>query len=177
MDEARVGLIPSYRAMWAKKGHRPTASSRRRYQWRYDYAFVHPASGRMVNFVWSSVDSEVMSLVLERFATEVDAGPHRHIVLVLDGAGWHTSKTLVIPEGIHLVFLPPYSPELQPAEKLFPLVNEALANRLFKSIDELVEVLCVRLRTLQADPFLISGHTFFHWWPRDIQPQALRVAS
>ena len=47
MDEARVGLIPTYRAMWAKKGVRPGVSSKRRYKWRYNYAFVHPVSGEM----------------------------------------------------------------------------------------------------------------------------------
>ena len=49
------------------------------------------------------------------------------MLLVLDGARWHTSKSLKIPEGIHLEFLPPYSPELQPAERLWPLTNEPIA--------------------------------------------------
>ena len=41
MDEARIGLVPTYRAVWARRGERPTASSRRRYAWRYLYSFVH----------------------------------------------------------------------------------------------------------------------------------------
>jgi hypothetical protein len=105
MDEARVGLIPSYRAVWARKGKRPMASSRRRYQWRYDWAFVHPRSGTMVHFVWCSVDTEIMTATLAAFAAQVGAGPNRRIVLVVDGAGWHTSEKVVIPEGVHLVFL------------------------------------------------------------------------
>jgi hypothetical protein len=59
------------------------------------------------------VNIEVFSLALAHFAQEVSAGPDRHVVLVLDRAGWHKSGEVLMPEGIHLLFLPPYSPELQ----------------------------------------------------------------
>jgi len=61
-------------------------------------------------------------------------------VLVLGRAGWHSSARLTLPEGIHLVFLPPYSPEVQLAERLWSLSNEPVANRVFTSLDELEEV-------------------------------------
>ncbi len=67
--------------------------------------------------------------------------------------------------GIHLVFLPPYSPEVQPAERLWPLSNEPLANRVFTSLDELEEVQAERCRWLQAHPEIVQAHTCFHWWP------------
>ena len=124
MDEARVGLILSYRALWARIGQRPIASSARRYQWVYTYSFVHPASGELLDVVGQTVSAPIMSAVLAHFAEQVSSGPNRQIGLVLDRAGWHTAKSLVIPEGNHLVFLPPYSPELQPAERLFPLLEE-----------------------------------------------------
>ena len=87
MDELRAGLIRTYRACWAKKGCRPTASSRRTYEWMYDYAFVNPASGEMVHYVCSTVAIELMSAVLAGFARDADVGPHRQLVLVLD-TGW-----------------------------------------------------------------------------------------
>ena len=118
-----------------------------------------------------------MSAALAAFAKDVEAGPDRQIVLVIDGAGWHTSPKVVVPDGVHLVFLPPYSPELQPAERLFPLINEALANRAFKSIEELERVLARRIGALLQDPLLVSSHTRFHWWPDDIVPWAKRIAS
>jgi transposase len=58
---------------------------------------------------------------------------------VLDQPGWHTGGELTVPEGIHLEYLPAYSPELQPAERLWPLCNEGVANRLFATIQELEE--------------------------------------
>jgi len=51
-------------------------------------------------------------------------------------AGWHTSSQVEVPEGIHLEFMPSHSPELQPAE-LWPLTNEAVANQLFQTLDDL----------------------------------------
>lgn len=56
--------------------------------------------------------------------------------LVLDGAGWHTSAVLMIPDGIDLVWLPPVSPELQTAERLWPLVDKPTANRISADLDE-----------------------------------------
>jgi len=102
---------------------------------------------------------------LSAFAEEVGAGPDKQIVLVLDRAGWHSSARLILPEGIHLVFLPPYSPEVQQAPRLWPLSNEPLANRVFTSLDELEEVQAARCRWLQAHPEIVQAHTCFRWSP------------
>lgn len=88
------------------------------------------------------------------------------MILAVDQAGWHTSDQVQIPEGIHLLFLPSHSPELQPAERLWTLTNEPIANRSFKSLDELEELLFERCRRLLNQQDLISHLTFFHWWPR-----------
>jgi len=71
---------------------------------------------------------------------------------------------VIVPEGIHLLFLPPYSPELQSAERLWSLTNEPIANRSFESLDELEDLLFHRCRRLLQQLDLISGLTFFHWW-------------
>lgn len=84
----------------------------------------------------ANVNTAAFSLALAAFAQEQGAGPHKQILLVLDQAGWHKSGDLVVPEGLHLPFLPSHSPELQPAERLWPLPNEPLSNRVFSSLDE-----------------------------------------
>ena len=96
---------------------------------------------------------------------EIGAGPEKPILLVLDGAGWHRSDHLRIPPGIHLLFLPPYSPELQPSERLWPLTNEPLANRCFATLDDLEHVQAERCRWMQTQESLVRAHTCFHWWP------------
>ena len=68
-------------------------------------------------------------------------GPDKHVILVLDGAGWHVARDLVVPEGVELMFLPPISPQIQPAERLWPLTNEPIVNEYFETLEELDEVL------------------------------------
>jgi len=93
----------------------------------------------------------------------VGAGPRKRIGLVLDRAGRHASNQLVVAEGIHLVFLPRYSPELQPAEHLWSLVHEAMANRRVETLDELEDLLSEHCCALAAYADLIRSSTLFHW--------------
>jgi transposase len=70
----------------------------------------------------------------------------------------------VLPVGLHLGFLPPYSPELQPAERLWSILDEPIANRTFEKIEELEQVLCERCCVLLQQHDFIRGLTHFHWW-------------
>jgi transposase len=128
---------------------------------------VRPQSGETVHLIGSTVSSEAMSAVLHSFAVEAGLGPKRHAVVVLDGAGWHMAKDLAVPDCIHLVFLPAYSPELQPAERLWPIINEGVANRTFGVLDELVVNLVNRCLYIDAERAFVSGLTRFHWWPAE----------
>ena len=87
-------------------------------------------------------------------------------MLVCDGAGWHVSPQVQVAVGGHPHLLPPYSPELQPAERLWPLTNEPLANRHFQALEALQTVQAQRCLTLQATPEVIRAQTNFHWCPQ-----------
>jgi transposase len=127
---------------------------------------VPPSTGELHWLILPRVTAEVFSLALSHFAREIGAGKDKRILLVLDQAGWHTGKEVEVPEGVQLEFLPARSPELQPAERLWPLTNEAVANRRpFENLDELEGALVERLVALVGDPELIRSHTFYHWWP------------
>jgi hypothetical protein len=167
-DEHRIGLKPILRRLWARKGTRVRAVVRPRYQWMYLYGFVEPQSGKTSWLLMPTVNTAAFSLALSAFAHEQGVGPKKHLLLVLDQAGWHKSADLVIPEGLHLLFLPSHSPELQPAERLWPLSNEPLANRVWTSLDELEQVQAERCCWLQAHPEVIRGRTSFHWWPASL---------
>lgn len=151
--------------MWAPKGRRPLARSKRRYEWLYLYGFVRPETGEVFWLILPIVSAEAFSLALAHFAEKTGAGADKRILLVLDRAGWHTAGKLEVPEGIHLEFLPPRSPELQPAERLWPLANEAVANRLFEDLDGLEEALVKRCVALLEQAALIRSTTLYHWWP------------
>jgi transposase len=171
MDEHRIGLKPLLRRVWAPIGQRPTAIVQHRFAWRYVVGFVHPASGRTVFHLATSVSIPLFEAELAAFAQTVGANSHKQIVLVLDRAGWHTSVHLRVPEHVHLLFLPPYSPELQSAEHLWPLTNTCLVNRHFATIEELEEVQLARCAALLHQAVLVRSATCFHWWPRQIHKQ------
>src|SRR5256886_10072553 len=93
----------------------------------YVTAFVQPTSGEVFWYVSNGVSKPFFAALLALFAREAGAGRERVIVLVLDNAGWHTEPNLVVPEGLRLAYLPSYSPELQPVEHLWPVLDQPLA--------------------------------------------------
>ena len=125
---------------------------------------MRPGGDEATFVLLPTVNCALMSRALAEFAAETGAGADQRIVLVLDQAGFHTGAGLVVPEGIHLVFTPPYSPELQPAERLWSIIDEPLANRAPRDIDDLENILVERCRTLQSSPELFAGHIAYHWW-------------
>jgi len=140
---------------------------RRRYEWLYVYAFVRPTTGQSWWCLLPTVTTAAMNAALAAFAHDEQITGNHRAVLVLDGAGWHTAKDVVVPDGIDLVFLPPASPELQPVERVWTLIDEPVANRTFADLDALEEVIVTRCQTLRADRHRIKAHTRFHWWARE----------
>lgn len=166
-DEHRLGLIPLQRRVWAPIGQRPIAPSDRRYQWVWVYGIVRPTTGQSWLCLLPTISAKAVSAALAAFAHDGGIDATHRVVLVWDGAGGHTSTELVVPDGIDLVRLPPYSPELPPAEGLWPLLNEAVANQTFPDLDALESVLVKRCRTLRTDRTAIRDLTWYHWWPTD----------
>jgi hypothetical protein len=169
-DEHRLGLLPVLRRVWAPKGQRPTAQVRRKYEWLYVYGVVRPATGQSWWCLLPTVTAPAMSVALATFARDEGIDAAHRAVVVLDQAGWHIAHDLVLPAGIDLVLLPAQSPELQPAERLWTLLDEPVANRAFPDLDALETVLVDRCRTLEADRARLKAHTHFHWWPPEPPP-------
>lgn len=159
------------RKVWAPVGSRPIASANRCYQWVYLYGFVQPSTGHVEWLILPTVNTELFEIALKEFAKATGASSNKHIAIVLDQAGWHRTKQLKIPEGIHLIFQPAHTPELQPSEHLWPLIREVLANDWIQTLDQLEERLVARCRYLCSQNKIIKGTTFFDWW-KQIEEQA-----
>ncbi|WP_323808518.1 transposase [Thermus sp. PS18] len=118
--------------------------------------FVEPETGESLSLLVDGIDTEVMGRVLQELKGWLSEGEETWVVL--DRAGWHVSQRLKVPEGIRLVFLPPYSPELQPVERVWPLVShgqspylsEVVANRYFHDLGEMMAVVAERCRVLEG---------------------------
>jgi transposase len=169
VDEHRIGLKSILHMVWCVNGQRLYAPVQHRYAWRYLVGFVHPSSGRTVFHLAPSVSVLLFEAELAAFAHAVGASPSRQIMLVLDRAGWHSTQRLRVPDHLHVLFLPPYSPELQPAEHLWPLTNTVLANRHFASVEELEDAQATRCVALQSHRALVRSTTLFQWWPHRLR--------
>jgi transposase len=135
-DEARIGQQGTLTTMWAEKGSRPTAVKQTEYEWCYLFAAINPLTGANSALVAPTVHTGLMNEHLQFIGKE--AGPGVHVVLVLDQAGWHVAKALKVPANMTLLHLPPYSPELNPVERVWGYMrSHYLSNRVYRNYDEL----------------------------------------
>ena len=102
---------------------------------------MQPATGQGFALVLPEVSTTAMQVFLDRFGETLAAD--EHAVMVVDQAGWHTAHALAVPDNITLVLLPPYSPELNPVERVWLFLRERhLSHRLLAGYDAIVDALC-----------------------------------
>lgn len=163
-DEHRVGLHPVNRRVWTPSDDPPIAMVNCKYQWMWLVGFVCPTTGETYWWIVPFLTHQVIQSLLDDFAQHFQLTQSKRVILVLDQATFHTTKKLTIPPGLDLLFLPPKSPELQPAERLWPLTNEAISNRSFANLEQLESATIHRCQVLLERRELIHGLTNFYWW-------------
>jgi transposase len=164
MDEGRFGLKVWFRRRWCPKGVRPTWEVHDRYEWRWLYAAVEPTTGRSYFLLLPRVDRHCLQIFLDHFAAARGATSRRMLGLVWDGSGAHRSTKLEWPDGLTPLPLPPYSPELNPAEQVMRVLRERLANRVFPDLDALDAAIETVLQEWWADPTRLQHLTGYAWW-------------
>ena len=161
-DEARFGRISDQRRCWAPLPLRPIVGQQIVRQFVYGLAAVSPLDGELCSLVLPWVDAEAMSLFLAHTAARF---PNQYCLMLLDGAGWHRALTLRVPPNMQLLPLPPYSPELNPVEHLWDHLRENyLGNRVFLSLQQVIQQVCRGLKTLHQQPQLVQSMTCFDWF-------------
>ncbi|MGH7867154.1 MAG: IS630 family transposase [Candidatus Dormibacteraceae bacterium] len=160
-DEARFGRINEARRGWAPPRLRPQVPVQIVREYTYVFGAVSPHDGVLHTLVLPEVNAETMSLFLAEVAGR---HPDQQIVLVLDGAGWHRARDLVVPDNIRLLPLPPYSPQLNPMEHLWEEVREKwFPNLVFNSLEAVEDRLVEALRSLQNDRKSVASICGFDW--------------
>jgi hypothetical protein len=161
-DEARIGQKGTLTHLWARIGSRPRAPRDSRYEWAYLFGAVCPERATGVALVMPYANSEAMNLHLREIGRAV--APGAQAILVLDGAGWHTSHILTPPDNVTLLGLPPYSPELNPVENVWEyLPKNNLALRVYDTYDAIVDACCNAWTDLIATPARIASITRRQW--------------
>jgi transposase len=169
-DEGRFGLKVWFRRRWCTCGHRPPWVVDDRYQWVWVYVAITPATGECCCLLLPHVDTTCLNLFLQTLRAE---WPAERIGVVLDGSGSHRSGQVVWPEGIVPLPLPPYSPELNPAEQVFRHLRTRLANERFTTIDDLEDALTAEMQRLWAHPQVVIRMTNYPYWREGVE----RIAS
>ena len=118
-DETRIGQQGSLTRIWAPKGTRPRKVKQQQFISTYIYGSACAATGESFGLILPYTNTETMKLYLSNFSAQIKL--NRHVALVVDNDGWHTSKDLEIPDNITLIPLPPYAPELNAMEQVWNL--------------------------------------------------------
>ncbi len=117
------------------------------------------ALGKMTSLILPYANTEMMNLFLEHVSEDFK---DFFVIMLMDQAGWHTAKKLKIPDNIKLLPQPAHSPELNPVEHIWEDLREkAMPNKAFKSLDQLEQALCRRLRELDGQPEMVRSMTNF----------------
>jgi transposase len=99
---------------------------------------VNPQTGNSYGLMMPTVNTEVMNLFLNGISKKMSRW--KHCILVVDGAGWHDSEELKVPQNITLLKLPPYSPELNCIERLWQwMKNNYLSLKVFPTEDSIYD--------------------------------------
>lgn len=161
-DEARIGQKGTLTRVWARKGSRPRKPQDTRYDWAYIFGAVCPARATGAAIIMPFANTEAMNQHLAVIAARVAPGAHG--VVVLDGAGWHSSKALVTPPNLTLVTQPPFAPEVNPAENVWEYLRKNnLAIRVYETYDTIVDACCQAWNDLMAIPQRIASLATREW--------------
>ncbi|ACL62685.1 putative transposase (plasmid) [Methylobacterium nodulans ORS 2060] len=153
-DEARVVQTNTITRRGARRGTRPAAPKDQRTASASLFGAICPARGTGAGLVMPRCTTEAMNRHLAEIATAV--APGAHAVLVLDQAGWHTTRKLAVPGNITLRPLPARSPELNPVETLWQFMRENwLGNRIYVSYETILDHCCHAWNNLIDQPWRI----------------------
>ncbi len=149
-DEARFGLQPSHRRAWVKRGVRAHKDSRCRYDWQYVWAALQIGGGGSEFLYTNKADGDISAAFLKQIGERDKAAIH---VVIWDGAGFHPDNdNKRIPDNVVVIKQPPYSPELNPVERLWDMLRDGLCNRVWRDLDKLMAHATLWLESFWNDP-------------------------
>jgi putative transposase len=145
-DEAGFGRINKPKYCWCYKGLRPVVPCHHIREYRYAYGAVDPTDGESFFLILPYCNTDCMNVFLEELSK---AYRNDYILLAVDGAAWHKSKGLLVPDNIRLFVLPAATPEMNPIEQIWKEIRKrGFRNEIFQTLDKVVDRLCVSIRSL-----------------------------
>lgn len=161
-DESRFGLLPIQRRRITLTGVKPLGAVQYRFENFYIYGAVEPMTGESFFLELPYLDATNFQMFLDEFSHVYQETLN---IVLMDNGSCHTAKSLVIPHNVVCLFLPPYSPELNPIERLWRDMKDQLAWLLVGTLAELehhVEMLITHytkaaIRSLTSYPYFVDA--------------------
>ena len=158
-DEAGFGRINKPKRCWCQKGIRPSTPCHHIREYRYVFGAVDPISGDNFFLIMPKCDTVCTNIFLNKLSEKF---PQDNILLICDGAAWHKTKQLKIPDNIKITFIPPYTPEMNPIEQIWKEIRKiGFKNECFNKLDDVVDRLCDVICSLT--PEIIKSITGRKW--------------
>jgi transposase len=159
-DEARVGQKGRTCHRWYERGVRPPGLVDQRFDSLYLFAACRPGTDEAFALALPEATTASMGVFLAAFAEQLEPGTHA--VLLLDQAGWHGSRRLVVPGNVTLLPLPAYSPELNPVERVWLYLRERfLSHRVLDGYAAVLDAACRAWNALAAEPGRLASLTAY----------------
>jgi len=141
------------------KGVKPIGKYKHSYQYKWLWGSFSPITGSSFCMTTSHVNKEFFVKYLEDFSKE---NPKELKILIVDNASFHSTKDVQLPENIILINIPPYCPELNPAEKIWQWMKDKIAMKIYDSIDDLSKKIDNLIEQLENQLIKsITGYKFY----------------
>jgi transposase len=125
----------------------------------YLFGSYSPITGTHFTLELPKCNSDCFQLYLDEFSAQ---SPDEFKIIILDNGAFHKAAQLKIPVNIGLLFIPPYSPELNPAEKIWRFLKDQIATEIFKTLDNLSDRLCTAIKNLTTETIKsITGYQYY----------------
>ncbi len=161
-DEGRFGRINSLSKCWIPSGKRAVVGKQIVREFLYAFSSVCPETGENFSLIFPRADTDTMNIYLNMLSEEYKK---YRIILLMDKAGWHTCKMLNGNENIAIMYLPAYSPELNPVEHIWKYIRttKGFNNIVYKTLDNVEEKLCAILKEIYNDKETMRSLCYYKW--------------
>ena len=161
-DEARFGRINKTSRCWTPPNQRAVISQQTIREYTYAFSAVCPETGENYSLILPYANTNSMNIFLKHFS---DNYQNYKVIMAMDKAGWHISKELEKIDNVTIMHLPPYSPELNPAEHLWQYLRERkkFNNNIFNSLNDVENKLSKALFEMSNDTKTIKSLCNFKW--------------
>jgi len=157
----RYGLISNYRRSWSPIGVRTIIDNQQAFSNRYLFSAVAPLTGDSFHIMgFEENTSFYVSMFFDEMEKKYEG---KHLVIVFDNAPSHRPKIVRERKNLTCIYLPPYSPELNPAERFFEEIRKSTANQIFETLDAQEVVIEEAVKSLSEDVTTMKRLLWYGW--------------